>query len=165
MVAALSLVGGCTGSGQGQARTWETYQNPLYGFEFLYPSDWRAVPLETGREGQQFEDPRQPQISMSGWASQRSEVDSTLEAIPDWTPNITTEQGLKGRLQVHIESDVSRMELVVMQDGVIYRWEGRSPTDLFDEHYRFFDYVARHYQVHGDASSPVATPDSGETEP
>jgi|GEM_PF-1449736 len=157
------VLGGCTDPSQPQARTWETYQNPRYPFEFVHPNDWKAVPLSDNREGQVFQDPWQPRVSISGWASQRSAVPSPVQAIPEgvpnFTPNFTTEQGVEGILRVDIGREMSRMELIVLQEGVIYHWEGRSPTELFDEHYRFFDYIARRYRITPQVPQPQeATP-------
>lgn len=127
---------------------WETYQNERYSFAFPYPDNWVPKPILGNREGREFQAPHEDTISIQGWASQVSEVPSvSSEPNQSILPNFTTEQGMQGQLDVKIGEDVSNVRLTLMQDGVIYYWEGRSPSEDFDDYFKFFFYVAKQYEV------------------
>lgn len=147
-VVAVVLLSGCSQSAPPQAADWVIYQNPRYGFEFPYPGNWTTAIAAENRDGQAFVDPRQPDVEIRGWASQRSAV-APEEQDPSGLiqPNFETDQGIPGELQVYITPDVSTMELTLVQDDVVFYWRGQSPSAQFSDYYKFFDYVARHYRV------------------
>ncbi|MEO1148373.1 MAG: hypothetical protein AAFY26_22575 [Cyanobacteria bacterium J06638_22] len=129
---------------------WAHYENPRYDFVFPYPDTWIAAPVSDERHGQAFSDPNFEAVQMTGWASEASVLANGNGAIPDalpLSPNFLTEQGMPAQLEVEIGADMSVMTLRLSQDGVLYYWEGRSPSDRFDDYYRFFYYVAQHYRI------------------
>lgn len=136
---------------------WETYQNSRYGFEFLYPKDWIAEPPPDNQDGQAFRAPDRPGVKVAGWASQipaasgevtEDEVTDPKSVLPDpIKENFVTEQGLSGELEVQIAAETSSLNLTLEHEGVIYRWQGRSPSQQFEDYYKFFSYVASHYRV------------------
>lgn len=136
---------------------WETYQNSRYGFEFLYPKDWIAEPPPDNQDGQAFRAPDRPGVKVAGWASQipkaadqvaEGEVTDPENVSPDpIKENFVTEQGLSGELEVQIAAETSSLNLTLVHEGVIYRWQGRSPSQQFEDYYKFFSYVASQYRV------------------
>jgi hypothetical protein len=136
---------------------WETYQNSRYGFEFLYPKGWIAEPPPDNQDGQAFRAPDRPGVTVAGWASQIPDIsDEAAEGeshdlasiSPDPVKeNFVTEQGLPGELGVQIASETSSLNLTLEYEGVIYRWQGRSPSQQFENYYKFFSYVASQYRV------------------
>jgi hypothetical protein len=136
---------------------WETYQNSRYGFEFPYPKDWIAEPLPDNQDGRAFRAPDRPGVKVAGWASQipdlagevtAGEVTDPESISPDpIKENFVTEQGLSGELEVEIAAETSSLNLTLEYEGVIYRWQGRSPSQQFEDYYKFFSYVANHYRV------------------
>lgn len=149
-VAAIAL-SGCSQPRSELARTWHVYHNPRYGFEFPYPSNWIDAPLVANQDGQTFSDPENPTVKILGWASQVSaEVDKPSNSVQNnvvVSPNFVTQQGLQGLVRVEVGSDVSFMTLTLIQNGVIYNWQGRSPSDRFAEYYEFFNYVGSQYRI------------------
>jgi hypothetical protein len=138
-------------------RGWETYQNPRYGFEFPYPKDWIAEPPPDNQDGQAFRAPDRPGVKVAGWASQipaasgegaAGEVTAPESVSPDpIKENFVTEQGLSGELEVEIATETSSLNLTLEYEGVIYRWQGQSPSQQFEDYYKFFSYVASQYRV------------------
>jgi hypothetical protein len=145
------LLPGCNSSDFEQTSKWQTYHNPRYDFEFLYPEGWVPVAMPANEDGQAFIEPDNPAIEMRGWGSQISLVDGSdqekLMKDLDMKQNFVTAQGLAGHLEVDISSETSSMTLALQHENVIYYWQGRSPSDQFAEYYRLFDYVARQYRV------------------
>lgn len=140
---------GCEGDGLMQA-DWEQYENPRYDFVFPYPDTWIASPVIDDRDGQAFSDPNFEAVKMTGWARQASRPTNGDGATPEGlslSPNFVTAQGIPGQLEVEIGTDMSVMTLRLSQDGVLYSWEGRSPSGLFDDYYQFFYYVAKNYRI------------------
>ncbi|MBD2154493.1 hypothetical protein H6G02_08215 [Leptolyngbya sp. FACHB-16] len=148
-VGLMLLLGACQPLSNLERAQWETYQNERYDFAFPHPDNWIPKPILGNREGREFQAPQQNQVTIQGWASQVSEVPSVSSPQPEhgMFPNFTTEQGLQGQLEVKIGKDMSNMRLTLTQNGVIYYWEGRSPSDDFDDYFKFFFYVAKQYQV------------------
>jgi len=62
-------------------------------------------------------------------------------------PNFVTQQGLQGLLHVEVGAEVSFITLTLIQNGVMYSWQGRSPSDQFAKYYEFFNYVAGQYRI------------------
>jgi len=144
------LLGACSSLVNPERAEWEIYQNERYDFAFPYPDTWSVGPVMDNLDGREFRDPYVDGVSIRGWASQVSGgIVAPTGGVPDHEilPNFTTDQGVKGRLNVTIGEDVSNMQLVLIEDGVVYYWEGRSPSDLFDDYFRFFYYVAEQYRL------------------
>ena len=139
------ILSGCRPSGFSPAGNWETYHNARYGFEFLYPSNWVAAPPPEDQDGQVFTLPQNPAVEIRGWASNRFALPpnkaKSLES------NFKTKQGLAGQLKVKISPEVSSMTLTLNQGQIRYIWQGRAPSQQFDNYYRFFYYTAAEYQV------------------
>ncbi|NJO49724.1 MAG: hypothetical protein HC840_10085 [Leptolyngbyaceae cyanobacterium RM2_2_4] len=127
---------------------WETYQNSRYGFEFLYPRGWIAEPPPDNQDGQAFCAPDRPGVTVAGWASQIPDISGEAEEgkLPDADSispnpikeNFVTEQGLPGELEVQIASETSSLNLTLEYEGVIYRWQGRAPSQQFEDYYKIF---------------------------
>jgi len=152
IVAVVSMVlTGCSQPGGKLARTWDVYQNERYGFEFPYPSNWVAAPLVANQDGQTFSDPQNPAVKILGWASQVSLEPDNLSGLVQKNvvvaPNFVTQQGLQGLLHVEVGAEVSFITLTLIQNGVVYSWQGRSPSDQFAKYYEFFNYVAGQYRI------------------
>ncbi len=151
VLVAFVVLAGCSQFPSTTARTWYTYQNERYRFEFPYPSNWVAAPLVANQDGQTFSDPQNPGVKVLGWASQVSVEPNKLSASVQKNvvvaPNFVTQQGLQGLLHVEVGAEVSYMTLTLIQDGVVYNWQGRSPSDRFAEYYEFFNYVGSQYRV------------------
>jgi len=155
---ALGLVlGACSAVTTPERAQWEIYQNDRYDFAFPYPDTWVPGPVMDNLDGREFRDPHLETVSIRGWASQMSGPRAVSPAqIPDHEilPNFTTEQGVEGRLQVTIGADVSLLQLMLTQGGVVYYWEGRSPSEVFDDYFKFFFYVAKQYEISAPPESP-----------
>jgi hypothetical protein len=64
------------------SKTWSTYDNRRYGFEFLYPSNWVASPMPDNLDGRAFSDPHNPTAEIRGWAgSQLPEISPELQVL------------------------------------------------------------------------------------
>lgn len=167
---------GCRSS-DGLSDRWETYRNPRYGFEFLYPAGWQAADLPENRDGAAFRNPQDPQVEIRGWASflrvsktataapkvasptrsSRPAKSLTSKARQTQVPapsssslpptNFTTEQGIQGTLQADLEAQTSSLTLVLNRGNIQYYLRGSAPSQQFDEYYRFFNYVARRYRI------------------
>jgi hypothetical protein len=135
---------------------WQTYRNPRYNFEFPYPSNWIAEPPPDNQDGQAFHDPQNSQAEIRGWAGHQIKPIAKPKSgtLPSLKPNFTTEQGLPGELQVNIGPEISSMKLVLEQGNIRYNWQGRSPSQQFDDYYRFFYYSAKQYRVPPPAQQP-----------
>ncbi|GAB4460914.1 MAG: hypothetical protein OHK0037_08960 [Elainellaceae cyanobacterium] len=147
----IGLMSGCSQLRIDEQRTWKIYHNPNYGFEFPYPDNWVPAPLADSQDGRRFRNPYNMDIEILGWASHVSSTpgDSSEQVRRSVlaAPNFTTRQGLSGQLRVEIGSTVSLMTLTLAEDGVVYFWQGRSPSDEFSKYYEFFNYVANEYTV------------------
>lgn len=145
------VVVGCSQPEARISRTWYAYRNERYRFEFPYPSNWVAAPLVANQDGQTFSDPQNPAVKILGWASQVSaepeKLSDSVQKNVVVAPNFVTQQGLQGLLRVEVGAEVSFMTLTLIQDGVVYNWQGRSPSDRFAEYYEFFNYVGSQYRI------------------
>jgi hypothetical protein len=147
-IALSMLLVACREDGAALSGQWLTYRNPRYRFEFPYPDGWQVAPLPSNQDGQVFFEPQHADVEMRGWASQSSvgmEWGDAAGAL-----NFVTEQGLQGYMQVEIGAEVSTMTVTWVPNQVVYRWEGRSPSDQFDDYFKFFYYVASQFRVADD---------------
>lgn len=149
-IALIVMLSGCPPS-DSQSGTWKTYQNPRYGFEFLYPSNWVPAPMPDNRDGQAFSDRQNLAVQILGSAGDRLpeiEVVPSQEKHPKSTQqNFTTQQGRTGKLQVDVGTDFSLMTLTLTQGRIRYTWQGKAPSKQFADYYRFFYYIASQYRL------------------
>jgi len=123
---------------------WQTYRNPRFGFEFLYPEGWiDSIPPEN-QDGIAFSDPRNAGFEIRSWAKLKRSKNS---AQPKPTPNFTTEQGIPGQIDVKVEAQSSVMMLTIDHKDVEYQWRGVAPSNQFGNYYRFFSFIASRYRV------------------
>ncbi|MBD2003933.1 hypothetical protein H6F63_12085 [Trichocoleus sp. FACHB-40] len=150
-IALMMMLWGCRAT-DNQSATWKIYNNPRYDFEFPYPSNWIAAPMPDNRDGRAFRDPQNPEVEILGVAGASL---PEIELAPpgqkhphtSMQQNFTTQQGISGKLQVELRSDISLMRLTLIQGRIRYYWQGRSPSGQFDDYYRFFYYVAGQYRI------------------
>ncbi len=162
----------CQPSNLGSSGSWSTYRNQRYNFEFPYPSNWVSVPMPDNGDGRAFRDPQNPTTEIRGWAANQLpesvtprsskglyegrhrlenkplSLNGKAKDLPNFQPpNFTTEQGLKGNLEVEVGSDISVMRLTLSQGKVQYNWQGQCDNKKFPSYYRFFYYVASQYRI------------------
>ncbi|GAP98158.1 hypothetical protein [Leptolyngbya sp. NIES-2104] len=126
---------------------WQTYRNPRFGFEFLYPEGWvDSIPPEN-QDGIAFSDPRNNGFEIRSWAKLMRSTTPAKNSPAKPTPNFTTEQGIPGRLEVKVEKQTSTMMLTVYHKDVEYHWRGVAPSSQFGNFYRFFSFIASRYRV------------------
>lgn len=129
--------------------TWQTYTNDRYNFEFLYPSNWKALPPPDNNDGQAFVAPQNSQVQIRGWAGNN---------LPQWhlqqqgaktttNSNFKTTQGVSGQLTVEVGKDLSSMTLKITKGQIHYYWQGQAPSAEFDRYYRYFSYIAQEYKI------------------
>jgi hypothetical protein len=144
------LLSGCSPSQhRSEAIHWKTYHNERYGFEFPYPSNWIVGPIPSNGDGQVFFDPKNPTVEIRGWGGYNIQgLNATQDHPAPLKPeNFTTAQGLHGALAVELGTRESSMTLTIVRDDIRYQWRGRSPSEVFDDYYRFFYYVATQYRI------------------
>ncbi len=148
------ILSSCQASNSERTKRWNTYRNPRYGFEFPYPSHWVAFPMPDNRDGRAFRDPNNPSVEIRGWAAISLSPDSSpsfnnprKESPNLQKQNFTTAQGVTGKLQVELGSDISSMTLTLRQGNVIYNWQGQGESQEFANRYRFFYDVAGQYRI------------------
>ncbi|MFP4123284.1 hypothetical protein [Coleofasciculus sp.] len=146
------LLVSCQGTNVDLPESWNTYRNPRFNFEFLYPNNWIPFPIPDNLDGRAFRDPENPNCEIRGWAEFAElgtpSPESTSQPLnPSQPQNFLTEQGETGKLQVDLDSDISLMTLTLTQDNVSYNWQGRCESEQFADYYRFFYYIARQYRL------------------
>ncbi|MGG6292792.1 hypothetical protein ACQ4M4_00090 [Leptolyngbya sp. AN02str] len=144
-IALMGFLVACSQADSTLSRRWLIYRNERYRFEFPYPERWQAAPLVANQDGQLFFDPEQSEVKITGWASQSS-VGMEWGTVAG-VPNFVTEQGLPGYMQLEVGANVSTMTVTWVPNQVVYRWQGRSPSDQFDDYFKFFYYVASQFRV------------------
>lgn len=142
-IALLLILYGCfTPSLDVTDMTWNIYKNSRYGFEFPYPSNWKTLATPTNADGIVFVSPKNNTVEIRAWASNQ-----ILESITPEKPNFQTTQGLTGILAVEVGNSVSSMTLTLTQNQVKYNWQGRTPSQEFQNYYPLFYYIAQQYRV------------------
>jgi hypothetical protein len=136
--------------------SWETYQNPQFQFEFVYPNSWTASPATSKGDGQAFTDPKNPAVEVSGWATLKSAAKGAAKSEPSLAQNFQTAQGWPGNLRVEIGRDMSVMTLTIQREQIAYGWQGKAPSQDFAAYYPTFAAIARQYKV--PQSPPQTTP-------
>jgi hypothetical protein len=147
---ALALLSGCDRLLREQVSGWTVYENDRYEFEFPRPNNWTVSLLPSNQDGRAFIHPEDEAVEIRGWASQirlPAEPQPIPTPIPAPGVNFTTEQGLAAKLNVEIGRETSAMTLTLTLGGIVYNWEGRSPSDQFAEYYPLFNYIASQYRV------------------
>jgi hypothetical protein len=144
---AILLLGSC-GSGKiGAPLSSKTYQNQRFGFESIYPDNWRSTPPPSNLDGQTFYHPQNPDIQISVWANYQLSPPDADSASLKSIKNFTTRQGLNGALTVEVGAQTSAIHLTLVEDRISYHFEGRSPSLAFADYYRLFYDVASQYQI------------------
>jgi hypothetical protein len=142
-IALLLILYGCfTPSLDVTDMTWNIYKNSRYGFEFSYPSNWKTLVTPTNADGIVFVSPKNNTVEIRAWASNQ-----ILESITPEKPNFQTTQGLTGILAVEVGNSVSSMTLTLTQNQVKYNWQGRTPSQEFQNYYPLFYYIAQQYRI------------------
>lgn len=150
-----ALLSGCRPSELQPATNLETYYNPRYGFEFPYPRRWIAAEPPTNQDGQAFNDPKNPEVEIRGWAGyrvssggkHRKHKKSKKDESESLKQNFTTQQGVTGELEVNLGPKISSMKLTLVQGKLQYNCYAQSPSDKFADYYRLFYNIATQYKV------------------
>lgn len=144
---AILLLGSCRSGDIGSSLSLKTYKNQRFGFESIYPDNWRSTPPPSNLDGQTFYHPQNPDVQISVWASYQLSPSYADSPSPRSIENFTTRQGLNGALTVVVGAQTSAIHLILEDDLVSYHFEGRSPSLAFADYYRLFYDVARQYQI------------------
>lgn len=150
VIALLVILWGCTANDfNAGAITWKTYTNSRYGFEFLYPSNWTSLAAPENDDGIAFISPQDNSVEIRGWASQQlpNSIFTEQESGKKIKPNFQTAQGVSGVLVVEVDQPVGSMTLTLTQNQVKYYWQGRSKSQVFQDYYRLFYYIAQQYRI------------------
>lgn len=140
---------GCNASSFNDIIEWKTYRNSRYGFEFPYPSNWNALTPPENDDGIVFVSPDHQSVKIRGWAGHRlsDSVAKNPRSTKKVNPNFETAQGISGVLKVEVGEGISLMRLKLTQDRLNYYWQGRSPSEDFQDYYKFFNYIAKQYRI------------------
>ena len=140
-----AMLSGCRPSEVPPASNLQTYRNPRYEFEFPYPKAWVAAEPPTNQDGQAFNDPKNPEVEIRGWAGYRvsssgkrgkhKRLKDKSEAL---NQNFTTQQGVTGELEVNVGPKISSMTLTLVQGKLEYNCYAQSPSEKFADYYRLF---------------------------
>lgn len=133
---------------QGDDKSWKTYKNARYGFEFPYPSNWQEVKPDND-DGIIFISPKKSSVEIRGWAGNQlfkntNTQGNTKKSI---NPNFKNAQGISGVMTVEIGETESKIAIKFYQGDLKYQWQGKAPSQEFDDYYRFFYYIAQHYRL------------------
>jgi hypothetical protein len=141
------LLGSCRSIDLDAPLSLKTYKNQRFGFESIYPDNWRSTPPPSNLDGQTFYHPQNPDIQISVWANYQLSPSKTNSSSPNSIENFTTRQGLNGALTVEVGAQTSAIHLTLVEDRISYHFEGRSPSLAFADYYRLFYDVASQYQI------------------
>ncbi|MDJ0796092.1 MAG: hypothetical protein QNJ51_04515 [Calothrix sp. MO_167.B12] len=148
LILSLALWGCGAPSFQGDNKSWKIYKNSRYGFEFPYPSNWQEVKPDND-DGIVFISPQKSSVQIRGWAgyqlfNNRNTTRNTKKSI---NPNFQNIQGISGVMTVEIGETESKIVIRFHQGEVKYYWQGKAPSQEFDDYYRFFYYIAENYRL------------------
>jgi hypothetical protein len=141
------ICGGCSINGFWTSRqNWETYQNPRYGFEFPYPSNWTSQTPDNN-DGVIFVSPQNENLKIHAWAGNELPELQTTETTKQIDHNFETAQGISGVLVVEVGQQISSMTLTINQGQIKYHWQGQTSSKEFKDYYRLFYYIAKQYKI------------------
>ncbi len=150
LIALFAILGGCSAASfNASNQTWKIYSNSRFNFEFPYPSNWISLPPPDNGDGITFVSPTNKAVEIRGWAGNQL-LEAAIKdknAKTSINPNFTTVQGLFGVLTVEVGQQEGIMTLQLTQGKLNYYWQGKAPSQEFDEYYRFFDYIAQNYRI------------------
>ena len=148
LILLLALSGCGMPSFQGNSKSWKIYKNSRYGFEFPYPSDWEEVKPDND-DGIIFISPRKNSVEIRGWAGNQliKNTDTTSNAKKSINPNFKNIQGISGVMIVKIGTIESIISIKFHQGDVKYYWQGKAPSQEFNDYYRSFYYIAQNYRL------------------
>ncbi|AKG23356.1 hypothetical protein [Calothrix sp. 336/3] len=147
------LLGGCAIASNNSSsvnfnnQDWKIYSNNRYNFQFPYPKNWISSAPPDNDDGIAFISPRNKSVEIRGWAGNRLPRMIEPDTKTTIDKNFKTAQGIPGVLTVEVGKKESAMVLNLNQGNIKYYWQGKAPSDEFDDYYRFFYYVAQQYQV------------------
>ena len=158
-----AMLSGCRPSEVPPASNLQTYRNPRYEFEFPYPKAWVAAEPPTNQDGQAFNDPKNPEVEIRGWAGYRvsssgkrgkhKRLKDKSEAL---NQNFTTQQGVTGELEVNVGPKISSMTLTLVQGKLEYNCYAQSPSEKFADYYRLFYNIAGQYKIPSAPEKPYS---------
>lgn len=159
------ILSACQLTGGKAGETWKVYRNPRYQFELPYPGDWQPAPPPDNRDGQSWHDPDNSSVEIRAWATPvitpiksssattaAKKASTTKQIASASTPrapqsNFKTQQGLLGHLQVDIGLETSSLTLTLTRNNLVFRLQGRSPSQNFVDYYPLFYQVAQQYRI------------------
>ena len=136
---------------QGERNSWKTYKNSRYGFEFPYPSNWQEMRPGNG-DGIIFISPQKNSVQIRAWAGNQLFTHTTRDRNTriSTNPNFKNVQGISGVMTVETGATESIITLKFARNQVKYYWQGKAPSQEFDDYYRFFHYIAQNYRLSQD---------------
>ncbi|MCT7951720.1 hypothetical protein NG798_18105 [Ancylothrix sp. C2] len=146
------VLSACGPSSPKKMSRFEIYRNKRYNFEFPYPAEWIADTEPANRDGQAFSEPKNPDIQIRGWASNRQQEDKQAKQYPakETEPlkqNFSTQQGTAGNLKVEIGTEISSITLTLKTADIQYNWRAQTPNQRFSEYYPLFYRLAGQYKI------------------
>ena len=146
----LCLILGCnTIRLQDYENSWKTYKNTRYGFEFPYPSGWYEMKSDNN-DGIMFISPKKSSVQIRSWAGNQMVpyITGDIETkTPTNNSNFKNVQGIPGMITVEIGARESLITLKLAQNRIKYYWQGKAPSQEFDDYYQFFYYIAENYRL------------------
>jgi len=148
LILLLALSGCSVPSFQGNSQSWKIYKNSRYGFEFPYPSHWEEVKPDNN-DGIIFISPRKKSVEIRGWAGKNliKNTDTNSNGKKSINPNFKNTQGISGIMTVEIGKIESTIGIKFHQGNVKYYWQGKAPSQEFNDYYRSFYYIAQNYRL------------------
>ncbi len=148
LILSLALSGCSAPTFQGNSKSWKIYKNSRYGFEFPYPSNWEEVKPDND-DGIVFISPQKSSVEIRGWAGNQliKNTDTSSNRKKSINPNFKNIQGISGVMTVEIGATESTIGIKFHQGDVKYYWQGKAPSQEFNDYYRFFYYIAQHYRL------------------
>lgn len=148
----LYLTWGCsTQNLQRYENAWKIYKNYRYGFEFPYPSNWQEMRPVNG-DGIIFISPTKNSVKIIAWAGNQlfSHTNRDRNTRISTNPNFKNVQGISGVMTIETGVTESIITLKFARNQIKYYWQGKAPSQEFDDYYRFFHYIAQNYRLSED---------------